>query len=87
MHYRYLKETIPSTVNLMRMRGTLRQYLEEVNTDAEEMLARLESEIAKKEGVTETLKRLDQTERIARKNNTRARAMEMVQAEVIYVWP
>ena len=85
MHYRYLKETRPTTVNVMRMKGTLRQYLEEVNADAEEMLARLETEMAKNEGVTEVLKRQDQMKWVARKNNIRARAMEIVQAEVIYV--
>ena len=85
MHYRYLKETKPAMVNVMRMKGTLRSYLEEVNADAEEMLARLEAEMAKSEGVTEALKRRDQMEWVARKNNIRARAMEIVQAEVIYV--
>ena len=85
MYYRYLKEARPSTVNVMRMKGTLRSYLEEVNADAEEMLARLETEMAKNEGVTEALKRQDQMEWVARKNNIRARAMEIVLAEVIYV--
>ena len=85
MHYRYLKETRPSTVNVMRLKGTLRSYLEEVNADAEEMLARLEAEMAKSEGVTEALKRQDQMAWVQRKNNIRARAMEIVQAEVIYV--
>ena len=85
MHYRYLKETRPSTVNVMRMKGTLRSYLEGVNANAEEMLARLEAEMAKSEGVTEALKRQDQMEWVARKNNIRVRAMEIVQAEVIYV--
>ena len=85
MHYRYLKENKPSVVNVMRMKGTLRQYLEEVNQNAEEMLARLESEMAKSEGVTEALKQQDQMEWVTRKNNIRVRAMEIVQREVIYI--
>ena len=85
MHYRYLKESKPSVVNVMRMKGTLKSYLEEVNADAEEMLARLETEMAKNEGVTEALKRRDQMAWVQGKNNIRARAMEIVQAEVIYV--
>ena len=85
MHYRYLRENKPSVLGMMRMKGTLRQYLEEVNADAEEMLARLESEMAKSEGVTEALKRQDQMAWVQRKNNIRSRAMEIVQAEVIYV--
>jgi hypothetical protein len=85
MHYRYLMENKPSVLGVMRMKGTLRQYLEEINADAEEMLARLESEMAKSEGVTEALKRQDQMAWVQRKNNIRARAMEIVQREVIYV--
>lgn len=85
MHYQYLKETKPSVVNVMRMKGTLRPYLEEVNTDAEEMLARLEIEMAKKEGVTEALKQQDQMAWVARKNSIRARAIEIVQQEVLFV--
>ena len=85
MHYRYLRENKPSVLGVMRMKSTLRQYLEDVNTDAEEMLALLETEMAKSEGVTEALKRQDQMAWVQRKNNIRSRAMEIVQAEVIYV--
>jgi hypothetical protein len=85
MHYRYLRENKPSVLGVMRMKGTLRQYLEEVNTDAEEMLARLETEIAKSEGVTEALKRQDQMAWVGAMNNIRSRAMEIVQQEVIFV--
>ena len=85
MHYRYLKETKPATVSVMRMKGTLRSYLEEVNADAENMLARLETEMAKSEGVTEALKRQDQMTWFQRKNNIRSRAMEIVQREMIFV--
>ena len=85
MHYQYLKENKPSVVNVMRMNGTLRPYLEEVNANTEEMLAQLETEMAKNEGVTEALKRQDQMAWVQRKNNIRARAMEIVQREVIYV--
>ena len=31
MHYRYLKENKPPVVNVMRMKGTLKSYLEAVN--------------------------------------------------------
>ena len=85
MHYQYLKETKPSVVNVLRMKGTLRSYLEEVNTNAEEMLAKLETEMAKNEGVTEALKRQDQMAWVARKNSIRARAMEVVLQEVLFV--
>ena len=85
MHYRYLRENKPSVVNAMRMKGTLRSYLEEVNVNAEEMLARLETKMAKNEGVTEALKRQDQIAWVRRKNSIRARALEIVQREGIFV--
>ena len=84
MHYRYLRENKPSVLGVMRMKGTLRQYLEEVNADAEEMLARLESEMAKSEGVTEALKRQDQMAWVQRMNSIRDRAMEIVNHDLIY---
>ena len=85
MHYRYLRENKPSVLGVMRMKSTLRQYLEDVNTDAEEMLALLETEMAKSEGVTEALKRQDQMAWVGAMNNIRSRAMEIVQQEVIFV--
>ena len=85
MHYRYLRENKPSVVNVMRMKGTLRQYLEEVNADAEERLARLETELAKNEGVTESLKRQDQMMWVSRMNSIRNRAEEVVIHELIFV--
>lgn len=65
-------------------KGTLRAYLEEVDANAEEMLAWLETEMAKNEGVTEALKRRDQMAWVQRKNNIRARAMEIVNTEIIF---
>lgn len=69
MHDRYLKENKPSAVNVMRTKGSLRSYLEEVNQNAEEMITRLESELAKNEGVNEALKQRAQMEWVARKNS------------------
>ena len=85
MHYRYLRENKPSVVNVMRMKGTLRSYLEEVNANAEKMLARLETELVKNEGVTESLKRQDQMMWVSRMNSIRNRAEEVVIHELIMV--
>ena len=38
-HYEYLKQNQPTTVNVMRMNGTLESYLKQVNQDAEDMLS------------------------------------------------
>ena len=47
MHYRYLRENKPLVVNVMRFKGTLKQYLERVNTNAEKMLLQLLNQMAK----------------------------------------
>ena len=49
------------------------------------MFFELVKQMAAHEGVTEQLKAQDQMEWVARKNCIRARAMEIVQAEVIFV--
>ena len=84
MHYRYLKETKPSVINVMRMKGTLRSYLEEVNANAEEMLFQLVKQMAKSEGVTESLKRQNQLVWVQRMNSIRDRAIEIVNKEIIF---
>ena len=83
MHYRYLKENKPSVINVMRMKGTLRQYLEEVNANAEEMLFQLIKQMAKNENVTESLKRQNQLVWVQRMNSIRDRALEIVSSEII----
>ena len=40
-HYAYLKKHSPTVINVMRMNGTLEQYLRDINRDAEEMFSQL----------------------------------------------
>lgn len=84
-HYQYLKENKPTTVNVMRMNGTLKQYLREVDEQAEEMLYGLVRQMAKDEGVNETLKRQDQMLWVQRMNSIRNRAEEIVLKDLIFV--
>jgi len=83
-HYEYLKQNRPSTVGIMRMNGTLENYLKEINQEATEMLETLVRQYAKAEGVTEALKRSDQLEWVRRMNSIRNRAEEIVLNEIIY---
>ncbi len=83
-HYEFLKQNRPSTVGVMRMNGTLEDYLKEVNQEASEMLESLVSQYAKEEGVTESLKRTDQLEWVRRMNNIRNHVGEIVLNEIIY---
>ena len=84
-HYQYLKENRPTTVNVMRMNGTLNSYLREVNEQAEEMTFQLVRQLAKQEGITEELKRRDQMAWVSTMNNIRDRVNEIVLNEVIFV--
>ena len=82
-HYQYLKENKPTTVNVMRMNGSLKQYLREVDEQAEEMLFQLVKQMAKNEGVTEALKRQSQMVWVQRMNSIRNRAEEIVLHDLI----
>ena len=83
-HYEFLKQNRPSTVGVMRMNGTLENYLKEVNQEASEMLESLVRQYAKEEGVTESLKQTDQMGWVKKMNNIRNRAEEVVLNEIIY---
>ncbi len=83
-HYEFLKQNSSSTVGVMRLNGTLEEYLKQVNQEAAEMLETLVRQYAKAEGVTGALKRTDQLGWVQRMNNIRNRAEEVVLNEIIY---
>ena len=83
-HYQYLKENKPTVINVMRMKGSLKQYLREIDDQAEEMLFQLVKQMAKAEGVDEAMKRRDQLGWVQRINSIRNRAEEIVLNEIIY---
>ena len=84
-HYDYLRKNKPTVINVMRMNGTLNDYLKSVNEQAEEMLFQLVKQLAKQEGVTEQLKATNQLEWVRLMNNIRNRAEEIVRSEVLFV--
>ena len=84
-HYQYLKENKPTVVNVMRMNGTLKSYLREVDDQANEVLFQLVKQMAKNEGVDEAMKRRDQLGWVQRMNNIRSCAEEIVLNELIYL--
>ena len=84
-HYDYLRKNKPTAINVMRMNGTLNDYLKSVNAEAEEMLFQLVKQMAKAEGVTEQLKATDQMKWVGIMNNIGNRAEEIVKSEVLFV--
>ena len=83
-HLRYLKQhrRIPCT-NLIT-NGKLNSYLADIDEQSENMFFRLVEQMAERESITEQLKADNQTEWIARMNNIRSRAAEIVNAGLIY---
>ena len=80
----YIKEHKKFLFNQLVLSWKLNSHLAEINEQATEMLDRLTEQMAKNEGVTEKLKEENQMEWVARMNNIRNRAEEIVNAELIY---
>ena len=64
--------------------GKLNSYLADINRQEEEMFSRLVKQMAEREGVTEQLKVDNQMAWVARINNIRSRATEIVNHDIIY---
>ena len=84
-HYNYLKKKSPTVINVMRLKGSLEQYLTDLNRDTQETYDLLMRQYADIEGVTEALKRSDQMEWTRRMNSIRNRVEEFVLSDSIYV--
>ena len=65
--------------------GKLHSHLANIEEQAQELFARLITDLATKEGITEQLKATDQINWVQRMNNIRERVMEMVYTDVVYV--
>ena len=83
-HRNYLKQEQRIVYETMLLDGRLFAYLEEIDRQAEQMLQFLTTEMAKRDGITEQLKADNQMAWISAMNNIKARAEEVVYAELIY---
>ena len=84
MHYDFLYRNNRTVINVMRLKGTLNDYIMGIDKDAEDMFNLIVKQMAEIEGVTEQLKAADQMEWIRRINSIRSRAREFVLKELIY---
>ncbi|MCR5636258.1 MAG: TnpV protein [Clostridiales bacterium] len=83
-HYNYLKKNSPTVINVMRMKGTLEQYIIDVDRDAQEMYDRLVKQYVEIEGVTESLKATDNLEWTRRMNSIRNRVEKFILHDLIF---
>lgn len=64
--------------------GKLNSYLADIDEQAEDMFFRLVKQMAKREDVTEQLKANNQMDWVARMNNIRSRATEIINTDLIF---
>ena len=83
-HLRYLKEHRRVRYANLLTSGELNAYLADIDRQAEELFLRLAKQTANAEGITEKLKASDQMEWVRQMNSIRNRAMEIVNAELIF---
>lgn len=83
-HSRYIKQHHKVRYTNLLTSGKLTDYLADIDEQAEDMFFRLVKRIAEREGVTEQLKADNQMEWVARMNNIRSRATEIVNNDIIY---
>jgi len=83
-HLEYLKQHRKATYNRLKYECKLNAYLYDINTQADEMFIKLVKQMTEHEGITEQLKADNQLEWVARMNNIRQRATEIINTELIY---
>lgn len=82
---RYLKSNHKVLYYNYLTSGKMYEHLAEVDTRAEEMFQQFVKSLAEKENVTEKLKAENALLWVQKMNNIRSRAMEIVNADLIYV--
>lgn len=83
-YLRYIKQHRKVLYLNLLTSGKLNAYLADLDKQAEEMFSRLVKQMAENEGVTEQFKADNQVEWVARMNNIRSRATEIVNKDLIY---
>ena len=84
MHYDFLYRNNRTVINVMRLNGTLNNYLADIDRNGSDMFDSLVRQTAENEGVTEQLKVSDQMEWIRRMNSIQSRVQEFILNELIY---
>lgn len=85
MYHDYLRIHKRVTYSGLMLSGKLKEHIEDIDRQAEEMFSQLVDRMKQAEGVTEQLKATDQMEWTRRMNSIRNRAEEIVKSEVLFV--
>ena len=84
MYHDYLRNHKRVTYSGLMLSGKLKEQIEEVDRQAEEMFSQLVEQMKQTEGITEQFKAADQMEWVRRMNSIRNRAEEIVESEVVF---
>lgn len=83
-HKEYIKQHKPAFYTTLLTQCKLNSYLHDVDVRVTEMYDTLVKQLVKQEGITEHLKVNDMMLWVQKMNNIRNRAMEIVNADIIY---
>ena len=81
----FLKDYRPARYQCLLLTGKLTEYLNQIDRDAREQGEMLMKRMAKKQGVTETLKMRDQMKWVGLMNNIKASVEEIVLKEIVHM--
>lgn len=84
MRLKYIQEEKKGYYTLLLIEGQLVEHLNQIDREAIDKMELLVDEMAKKQGVTERLKRRGQMKWVGMMNNIRSTAEEIVLHELIY---
>ena len=84
MYHDYLRNHKRVTYSGLMLSGKLKEHIEDIDRQAEEMFSQLVEQMKRAEGITEQFKAADQMEWVRRMNSIRDRAEEIVKSEVVF---
>ena len=84
MRKAFLKEHRSGTYNALLLQSRLTEHLLEIDRTAREQVEQTMAQMAKAEGVTESLKARDQMAWVHQMNNIKSRAEEAVIVEIVH---
>ena len=85
MYHDYLHKHKRVTYSGLMLSGKLKEHIEDIDRQAEDMYSQLVDSMKQAEGITEQLKATNQMEWVCRMNSISGRAEEIVKSEVLFI--
>jgi len=84
LYHDYLRKHKRVTYSGLMLSGKLREHIEDIDRQAQDLFSQLVEQMKQAEGITEQLKDADQMKWVGAMNNIRNRAEEIVKSEVLF---